>query len=202
MRRRLTCCGCPARHSLFWHETPSFVSLTTGNADISYYPSPLSVFDGKRGPPGAHYRSCQMIGAARRSRGTPNTWSRLPQDVSGRWHGYPLLAWVSFLKEREKGACVERERERGEKRREPSTAQKKLQIQRRHLRKMRTAFWQKVNIPVSDLGFMGNDYFITEFGFSKAVTLPLHNNLLLFLWERHSHKAINWTQGAGGAPFP
>ncbi|TDH05869.1 hypothetical protein EPR50_G00126910 [Perca flavescens] len=25
------------------------------------YPSPVCVFDGKRGPPGAHYRSCQMI---------------------------------------------------------------------------------------------------------------------------------------------
>ena len=52
-----------------------------------------------------------MIGAEWRSRGTLNTWSRLPQDVSGRWHGYPLLAWVSFLKERGKGKR-ERDRER------------------------------------------------------------------------------------------
>lgn len=54
-----------------------------------------------------------MIGSQWRSRGTPSTWSRLPQDVSGRWHGYPLLARVSFLKERGKGKRVgERERER------------------------------------------------------------------------------------------
>lgn len=82
----------------------SLPHITRGNADISCYPPPLCVSDGKRGPPGAHYRSCQMIGAEWRSRGTLSTWSRLPQDVSGRWHGYPLLAWVSFLKERGRGA--------------------------------------------------------------------------------------------------
>lgn len=54
-----------------------------------------------------------MIGTELRSRGTMNTWSRLPQDVSGRWHGYPLLARVSFLKERGKGKRG-RESERGE----------------------------------------------------------------------------------------
>lgn len=142
--RRWTCCECPARHSLFWHKTPSFVSVTTGNADISYYPSPLSVSDGKRGPPGAHYRSCQMIGAAWRSHGRPNTWSRLPQDVSGRWHGYPLLAWVSFLKEREKGVCGGNEEERRE--RNTVREKKKLHISEEILEKMHTAFWQEVSL--------------------------------------------------------
>lgn len=81
-------------HTLrFLPDKKALIHLSyTGDADISCYPSPVCVFDGKRGPPGAHYRSCQMIGTEWRSHGTLNTWSRLPQDVSGRWHGYPLLA--------------------------------------------------------------------------------------------------------------
>lgn len=98
--------------AVFRHKTPSFVSVTTGNADISYYPSPLSVSDGKRGPPGAHYRSCQMIGAAWRSHGTHE------HVVSAATRRQQQMAWVpaagmSVIPQREgEGSVWGREKER------------------------------------------------------------------------------------------
>lgn len=101
----------PPAHPSFFFQTKThqllFAGGDAGDSGISCYPSPVCVLDGKRGPPGAYYWSCQMIGTEWRSHGTLSTWSRLPQDVSGRWHGYPLLAWVSFLKERREGERVE-----------------------------------------------------------------------------------------------
>lgn len=82
-------------------------SSLLGNADISCYPAPLCVCDGKRGPPGAHYRSCQMIGAE---------W-RLPRDaehvVSAATRRQRQMAWVPAA-----GMSVIPQRERERSRRE------------------------------------------------------------------------------------
>lgn len=92
-------------------------SSLLGNADISCYPAPLCVCDGKRGPPGAHYRSCQMIGAE---------W-RLPRDtehvVSAATRRQRQMAWVpaagmSVIPQRERERRGEERRERRQWRRE------------------------------------------------------------------------------------
>lgn len=105
---------CSSSDLILFQRNDAHSSLL-GNADISCYPAPLCVCDGKRGPPGAHYRSCQMIVAE---------W-RLPRDtehvVSAATRRQRQMAWVPAA-----GMSVipQRERERsgrecgGEERRE------------------------------------------------------------------------------------